>query len=83
MSKRYDAITPRPKSDGTGSFWVRVGSAFQNDNGKIMVYLDAYPLPDKEGVVKIVLSEPLPPRQAQVNPQNVPLREAINDDIPF
>jgi hypothetical protein len=80
--KRWDCITPRPKNDGT-SFWVRIGSAFQNDNGKIMVYLDAYPLPDKEGVCKILLSEPRDSRP-QAEPQNTrPLREAIDDDVPF
>jgi hypothetical protein len=82
--KRYDIITPRPKNDG-GTFWVRIGSAFMNDNGKIMLYFDALPLPDKEGVTKAVLSEPLPPRgqetPRQQNPQTT--REVLDDDVPF
>jgi len=85
-NKRFDASTPRPKSDGTGSYWVRVGSAFQNDqNGLITIYLDAYPVPDKEGVVKIMLFEP---RERQPNQQapaqnHRTTREALDDDIPF
>lgn len=84
MGKRYEVSTPRPKNDG-GTFWLRVGSAFTNDNGLITVYLDSYPIPDREGKVKMMLFEPKPAQQAG-NPTLVhsrTLSEEIDDEIPF
>lgn len=89
MGKRFDCSTPRPKSDGTGSWWLRVGSAWQNDNGQITVYLDSYPIPDKDGVVKIMLFEPRPPSTQPGTPaprqQNLQQwgKDDIDDEIPF
>ena len=90
MAKRFDASTPRPKSDGTGSYWVRVGSAFENDkSGLITIYLDAYPVPDKEGIVKIMLFEPRDPaakpaaRQQRPEGQTPSRAWPDNDEIPF
>lgn len=55
-SKRYDVAAPRPKKDG-GTFWQRVGTAWENDKG-IQVVFDAYPLPDAEGRCVVNLFEP-------------------------
>lgn len=57
MSKRLDACTPRKNGDRT--FWLKVGSAWQNEKG-IQVVLDALPLPDAEGRCVINLFEPKP-----------------------
>ena len=83
--KRYDVSTPRPKADG-GTFWLRVGSAFTNENGLITVFLDSYPVPGPDGKVKMMLFEPRdqqPNQQAPAqNRMNTP-REVLDDDIPF
>lgn len=56
-NKRMDACTPRPKYGG-GTWWHKVGSAVQSEDGKITIYLDSCPLPDKEsGNIKIMLFE--------------------------
>lgn len=57
MAKRFDVAAPRPKKDG-GTFWARVGTAWQNDNGSIQVIFDALPLPDSEGRCVVNLFEP-------------------------
>lgn len=48
MSKvRYDAmlVTKYKKNDGSeGSYWVKIGAAFQNKDGSIGVKLDAIPV---------------------------------------
>lgn len=53
---RFDVCSPRPKKDG-GTFWVRLGTAFQGEKG-INIVFDALPLPDNEGRVSVSLFEP-------------------------
>lgn len=55
-SKRYNIATPRPKKDG-GSYWVNIGTAWQNDKG-IQLVFDALPIPDSEGRCVANLFEP-------------------------
>lgn len=76
-----------------GTFWQRLGKAFKNDQtGMITVHLNAYPLPDKEGKVKIMLfEEQESDRKDQGNatrpaPRQGPQRtvaEDLDDEIPF
>lgn len=56
MSNRFDICAPRPKKDG-GTYWVKIGTAWQNDKG-IQLVFDATPLPDKEGRCVANLFEP-------------------------
>ena len=88
MGKRFNVATPRPKHDG-GTFWLRVGSAWQNEKGLITVYLDSYPIPDREGAVKMMLFEPEPnkdpirtPAREPQEPRR-PWNEELDDEIPF
>jgi len=62
MTKRYDVVTPRPKYQQQGVWWHRVGSAFENDEGRITIYLDSVPVPDpeKENKIVMMLFEPKP-----------------------
>ena len=84
--KRWDAMTPRPKYDG-GTWWLRVGSAWVSEEGRTTIYLDSYPIPDKEGVVKIMLFEPLdrtqprPAPKTEAEPRN--WSKELDDEIPF
>lgn len=57
MSKRLDICTPRKGRDDK-TFWTRIGTAWQNDNGGIQLVFDALPIPDSEGRVVANLFEP-------------------------
>jgi hypothetical protein len=56
MSNRKDIMTPRKKKDG-GTYWVKIGTAWENEKGTQLVF-DALPLPDSEGRVVANLFEP-------------------------
>lgn len=83
-------MTPRPKAGQGGSWWHRVGTAFEGDKG-ITVYLDSSPYPDAEGKVKLMLFEPRERTPSgstgsgsttRTAPSR-PLREDLDDEIPF
>ena len=58
MATRRDICVPRKKSDG-GTYWVKIGTAWQGDKG-IQLVFDALPLPDSEGRCVANLFEPKP-----------------------
>lgn len=63
MAERLDALTVR-ESNGK-SYFTKIGAAFPNKDGKgWTVLLDAVPA-SNEGQYKIMLREPLPPRDSQ------------------
>jgi hypothetical protein len=39
----FKVLSPIPKRDGTGTWWMRLGNAFTNKDNSINVYLDAVP----------------------------------------
>jgi hypothetical protein len=86
MSNRFDICTPRPKKDG-GSYWVKIGSAWQGDKG-IQLVFDALPIPDSEGRCVANLFEPRnrdDQHRANLSrgqQQNTSRRE-LDDEIPF
>ena len=63
---RYDLISPREDKNGK-TRWHKVGAAFPRDNGSFSLVFDALPLPDKDGNVRLLMSEAKPrddaPRQ--------------------
>lgn len=59
---RYDIVTPRARKDGK-TFWLKIGSGFARDNGGYSIVLDALPIPDKDGKVTMLMSEPREKRQ--------------------
>lgn len=82
MSNRKDIMAPRKKKDG-GTYWVKIGTAWENDKGTQLVF-DALPLPDSEGRVVANLFEPRdnsqrPQQQQRSNSFN----DELDDDIPF
>lgn len=56
MSERLDALIARKK--GEKAYYTKIGAAFRNAKGYSLV-LDALPIPDNEGQVKILLLEPM------------------------
>lgn len=94
--RSMDACTPRPKKGG-GTWWHRVGSAWVAADGKITLYLDSYPLPDKErGSAVIMLFEKREQgssgggapsggaaRSGTKRPAAGGRRDEIDDEIPF
>lgn len=75
--ERLDAMTVR-ESNGK-SYWTKIGVAFPAKQGEgWTVLLDAMPAP-VEGQFKILLREPLPPREQQGQRQTADL----DDEVPF
>jgi len=56
MSSRRDIMVPRKKKDG-GTYWVKIGTAWDND-GKTQLVFDALPIPDADGRCVANLFEP-------------------------
>lgn len=85
-SKMMTVSTPRPKNDG-GTWWCRVGTAWQNlQTGVITVYLDAYPAPDEEGKIKMMLFDYEPKenqRDGRPTKTTRTYAEELDDEIPF
>jgi hypothetical protein len=54
-SKRFKVLAIMPKSDGTGDYFTRVGSAFENKDSSINVYMELLPLGMKQ--VKLQIRE--------------------------
>ena len=62
MSNRYDAVTARKYTDRNGNektAFTRIGTMFANRNGDgFNVVLDALPIPDENGQVRILMFVP-------------------------
>jgi hypothetical protein len=56
VSTRKDICVPRKKKDG-GTYWVKIGTAWEND-GKTQLVFDALPIADGEGRCVANLFEP-------------------------
>lgn len=83
MAERLDALTVRESNDK--SYFTKIGAAFPNKDGKgWTVLLDAMPA-SNEGQFKIMLREPLPPREGQQRggSNNSFPTDDLNDDIAF
>jgi hypothetical protein len=83
---RYDLISPRARKDGK-TFWVKVGAGFARDKGGFSLQFDALPLPDAEGKVTVLMTEPKERDDAPA-PQARQARDPmtppdIDDDLPF
>jgi hypothetical protein len=84
---RYDLISPRARKDGK-TFWVKVGAGFVRDKGGFSLSFDALPLPDAEGKVTVLMTEP---KERDDAPASVGIGRAvgggpmadIDDAIPF
>jgi len=44
--KRFEVLQPIDRKNGQ-TYWMRIGTAFENVDGSINVYLDAYPITSK------------------------------------
>ena len=77
--ERLEAMTVR-ESNGK-SFWTKIGVAFPAKQGAgWTVLLDAMPAP-VEGQFKILLREPLPPRDGSQGAQNARNAEVFGSDL--
>jgi len=57
VKRMFKVISPMDKRDGSGVWWLRCGNAYVNKDNSINVYLDAVPVPQKDGGVKLQLRE--------------------------
>lgn len=55
---RFDLISPRERKDGK-TYWHKVGAAFEREKGGYSLVFDSLPLPDKDGRVSLLMTEPL------------------------
>lgn len=79
-----DVISFRQR--GEKAFAHKIGSAKHGKDGKINVYLDSSPLPDKDGRVSLVISPRLERTAGYVKPapRRAPEPEDdFNDPVPF
>jgi hypothetical protein len=90
MAKRYDVLGMNSYVTADGeekTFFFKVGTMFSNKDGKDQFMLDmmAFPVPNKEGKVKLLVKPPEPRdneyRGTQRGQQTTSV--AIDDDIPF
>jgi hypothetical protein len=62
MSKQLHEFAYRAftviKREGQDDFWLSIGAAFKNSDDSYNVILQALPIPNDEGVCKIVLRPP-------------------------
>jgi hypothetical protein len=84
---RYDLISPRARKDGK-TYWHKVGAAFPRDKGGFSLVFDSLPLPDAEGRVSVLMSEPLESdggdRRHDTARQAPAVRTRdLDDEIPF
>jgi len=56
-ASRLDVLSPRKGKDDK-TRWIKLGAAFPRDAGGYSLVLDALPLPDAEGQVRLLLVEP-------------------------
>ena len=79
----YDIISPRKGKDGK-TRWLKVGAGFPRDKGGFSLIFDALPLPDAEGKVSLLMTEPKP-RDVDHNamPAAPGGHNDMADDIPF
>lgn len=79
----YDALSPRKYKDKNGqekTTFTKIGVAFANKDGDgFSLNLNAYPLPDEKGEVRIVCKTPKP---KDVNHSTKSSSE-FDDTIPF
>jgi hypothetical protein len=83
---RFNLISPRPGKDDK-TFWHKIGSAFSRDKGGFSLVFDSLPLPDKDGRVTVLMTEPLPedgaPRRDQARQAPAGRGPDLEDEIPF
>ena len=87
---RYDLLSPRKGKDDK-TRWIKIGAMFSRDKGGFSIVLDALPLPDADGRVMLLASEPKEygerPRTDSTPPQRRPApkydeRNPPPDDFP-
>ena len=85
---RFNLISPRPGKDDK-TFWHKIGSGFSRDKGGFSLVFDSLPLPDKDGRVTVLMTEPLPDERQSSAPRDQ-ARQApagrsvdLDDEIPF
>jgi hypothetical protein len=57
QKRMYKVLTPIPKRDGSGSWFMRVGSGFTNKDDSINVYLDVMPVAQPGKSITLTIKE--------------------------
>lgn len=84
---RMDVIVGRESKGKT--YWTKIGSAWPSDKGGFSITLDALPLPNAEGVCRMLVVEPKPRDEAPAQSNSARAKQArggandLEDSIPF
>lgn len=81
MSEYMDAVSWKKTASGK-NFAVKLGSAKTLDNGNIVVYLDALPIPGENGSVQITICPQRPRSEGGAQTKRAG-GDDMNDSIPF
>lgn len=82
MSDYMDAISWKKTATGK-NFAVKLGSAKKLDNGNIVVYLDALPIPGKDGSVQITIAPQREKTTGGAATKAPAEASSFDDEIPF
>jgi hypothetical protein len=63
MKKQFNLKSPIKGNNGK-TYWQPIGRAYLNDDGTLGISLNALPLPDEKGQVRMVGFEPEPRQEA-------------------
>lgn len=77
--KRWDVVQGHDGRNGK-TFWQKLGSLFEGDDGKMWMEFTALPLADKEGRVRMQCFEP---RQDGQRQQQAGGSAPVDDGVPF
>ena len=91
MKKMYNIVQAKEIPNRDKPVWLRIGKAFENDEGKIRLKLEVLPLPNGEGDVWLSLFEDDGQRQEEAKPTGFDAPNQyqaaksgdLNDDIPW
>lgn len=87
MAKRFDVVADTPRKKDNGYAWtVRIGTAWQRDDGSIDIVLDALPISssDKNGNPQVRLKLWEAKDEGAQKSAPAPQRSVdFNDDVPF
>jgi hypothetical protein len=76
QKRMYKVLTPIPKRDGTGSWFMRIGNGFTNKDNSINLYLDVIPVgiqPGKGMTLTVKELDENDLRQREAHRANAPL----------
>ena len=83
MKKRYNLVQAKDIPGRDKPIWLRHGTAFQNDDGKMRIKLESLPIPNADGEIWLSLFEDDGKKPGDVTPPPSDALTGFDDDIGF